>query len=154
MSWWDDGPDVLGDGPADNLKAAWRRILAERGHAGTAKPALSDALRSYATALRSASLKPALIQLELRRDGQPTQTFTGAEDAPQDLVAPFVEALQAIVQDYERTLERPPSPNEAAKTFEFIVSVEPSTYFSEPLGREFWHGLRIRALPASASSRR
>ena len=31
MSWWDDGPDVLGDGPADLLRAAWRRILAQRG---------------------------------------------------------------------------------------------------------------------------
>jgi hypothetical protein len=152
MSWWDDGSNVLGDGPADELKAAWRRILSERGNTGIPKPTLSEALYAYASALRSTPLQSPLKQLELHCDGQPTQIFTGLDDAPKDLIILFAEALKVIVQDYELSLQRPPSPNETAKTFEFIVSADPDIYISEPLSPATWRNFCLKAIPVDNSA--
>lgn len=148
MSWWDDGPDVLGDGPADLLRAAWRRILAQRGERALPKPSLDEALRAYASAMRSAPLRPALRQLELRRKGSTPQVFIGDGFAAADLVAPMTQALQAMGKGYLQALERPLTPNEAAKTFEFVVSADPGAYLSEPIDDAFWGAVLLRALPA------
>ena len=152
MSWWDSGPDVLGDVPADQLKSAWRRILSEREESGAGNPALDEALRAYAHALLEAGLNPPLQQLVLKREGQSDRVFSGNEDAPKDLVDAFAEALPAIVQAYQRTLQRAPTPVEAAKTFEFIVSAHPETYLSEPVDKAFWQDARLRALPATGGA--
>jgi hypothetical protein len=144
MSWWDDGPNVLGDGPADLLKAAWRRILARRAAAAERKPTLDETLRAFARALRAAPLDKGFRQLELHAVAQPPAFFDGNAPAPADLVDAFEGALQAVAEDYQRSLQRPPSPNEAVRTLQFVVGANPSVYLTDPIDPTFWDDAMIR----------
>ena len=56
------------------------------------------------------------------------------------------QQLPRVMRVY--ALERPLTPNEAAKTFEFVVSADPGAYLSEPIDDAFWGAVLLRALPA------
>jgi hypothetical protein len=150
MSWWDDCDEVLGDGPADTLKAAWRRVLASRRDAGTSNPNLREMLAAYAASLRGARTDPPFERLVLKRAGDADIVATGTEAAPADLRSEFDRALVAIDKDYRDTLERPPTPMELAKTQEFIVGASPPTYLADSTGEREWRDWQLLAEPSAA----
>ena len=143
MSWWDDGADVLGDGPADTLKAAWRTLLARREEQGLERPPTAEALESFAAALRGAPVEPAFQRLVLRRGRVRGSEFAGTNGTP-DLTESFTQAISKMASEYREAHRRPPRPSEMAKTLEFILTPSPDTYLSD--GRsEDWARLQLRA---------
>lgn len=131
MSWWDDGPDVLGDAPADKLTAAWRRVLLPRDEAGLGSPTLHEVLTAYAASLRAAPGLAPFGRLVLQRGSGPALGFTGDEPAPPDLQATFDRAIQEITRDYRNAFDRVPSPMELAKMLDFVVRPVPAEFFSD-----------------------
>ena len=142
MSWWDDGDDVLGDGPADALKATWRTLLARREQQGNARPSTADTLESFAAALRRASVSPSFERVILWRGGERGPEFTGTSGNP-ELATAFSEAIARIVKDYQETHGRAPRPSELVKTLEFILTPTPDTYLSDG-SSEDWTRVRLR----------
>jgi hypothetical protein len=131
MSWWDDGPDVLGDGPANQITAAWRRVLLPRDAAGLGSPTLHEALAAYAASLRAAAGLAPFGRLVLQRSSGPALSYTGHEPAPPDLRATFDRAIQEITRDYRNAFDRVPSPMELVKMLAFVVRPVPAEFFSD-----------------------
>lgn len=144
MSWWDDGDDVLGDGPADRLVQAWRVILGARARAGHAKPALAEALEAFALALRSPSLQSPSRGIALLRGDAEIGRFEGASAAA-DLDDAFATAITHISQEYRQRFDRAPHPSELIKTLEFVIGYDTETYLSDA---SVWvmRDLRLRAV--------
>jgi hypothetical protein len=143
MSWWDDGDDVLGDGPADAITVAWQRILAGRGHKGQPLPTTTEALESYAAALGRTKVVPPFGSMVLCRDSDRVAEFTGSGGVG-DLTDAFAEAMLEMVQEYQEDLERSPRPSEIIKTLDFVIRPSPETYLSDTK-REEWEYLRLEA---------
>lgn len=143
MSWWDDGDDVLGDGPADAIKSAWRTLLARRAQEGRPPPETAEALESFAAAIRRTDAAPPFSSLVVWRDQARLNEFTG-NGGNRELIDAFAEALKRISQDYQQRFERPPRPSELIKTLEFIVAPTPETYFADANKAE-WEHMRLRA---------
>jgi hypothetical protein len=143
MSWWDDGDDILGDGPADAITAAWRTVLARREQDGQPPPATAEALESFAAALRRTQLAPPFGSMVLWRDRDRVSEFSGSGGVD-ELTAAFAEAMQKIARDYQRRFERPPRPSEIIKTLDFVLRPSPETYLSDGR-RDEWQHLRLRA---------
>ncbi|MFO0758906.1 MAG: hypothetical protein U0359_20605 [Byssovorax sp.] len=154
MSWWDDGTEILGDGPANQITAAWRRVFLPRGASGLPNPTVREALAAWAASLRSAPVAPAFARLLLQRDGAPELVFTGLDDAPADLRASFDQAMIDITAEYRQAFARPPTPMELTKTLSFVVRPNAADFFldaAEILGRG---SLRLRAEPVPGPARR
>jgi hypothetical protein len=147
MSWWDSGAEVLGDGPADQFTAAWRRVLGGRGSRGQGLPMLDELLAAFAASLAGADLEPPCARLVLQRDGVEPLVFECRVGGPEDLQEAFAGVLPAIVQDYRSTLGRAPTPNELAKTMQFVVSQSPEDYLADGAGALSWKTSRLRGEP-------
>ena len=143
MSWWDDGDDVLGDSPADKLKAAWRTLLARRSERGLGPPTTDEALASFAAALRAAPLDPPFTRMVLWRGRERVRDFDGATGNP-ELAQVFIAAMGPIVEDYRRQAERPPRPSELVKTLDFILAPRPASYLADAT-QEDWELLLLGA---------
>lgn len=143
MSWWDDSNDVLGDGPADTLKAAWRTLLGRREQDGRPLPTSAEALGSFAAALRAAALQPPFESLTIWRDRDRVTNHDGTGGV-NELTQAFAEAIRLMAQDYQERFERPPSPSELIKTLEFILNPHPQDYLSDATKTD-WEHLRLRA---------
>ena len=130
MSWWDDGDDVLGDGPADRLTAAWRVVLGARARRKHAKPTLAEALEAFAFALRSADLKQVSRGIVLRKGDDEVAIFKGTPDAP-DLTKAFSDAFVRIAQEYQQRFDRAPRSSELVKTLEFVIGYETESFLSD-----------------------
>lgn len=144
MSWWDDGDDVLGDGPADALKGAWRTFLARRNQQKQPPPTQAEALEAFAAALHATPLEPSFHSMVLWRDRERIAEHLGTGNADGELTRLFAEAMGKIVQDYQSRFSRPPRPSEIIKTLDFILRPSPEVYFSD-VARDGWHHLRLRA---------
>ncbi|QNH14599.1 hypothetical protein [Xanthomonas sp. SI] len=132
MSWWDDEDDILGDEPADRIKASLRTLLARRRDAG--QPALSadELLEAFAAALQAARLRPAFTGLALLVGDAPPREYRGSSQAgPADARAAFAEAFPAIVEAYRKRFDRAPRPVEMVKTLDFLAGADPHTYFPD-----------------------
>jgi hypothetical protein len=143
MSWWDDGDDVLGDRPADKLKAAWRTVLARRAERDEGPPTTDVALASFAAALRAAGLDPPFTRLVLWRGRERLRDFDGSGADP-ELERAFAAAFTPIAADYQRQVERGPRPSELIKTLDFILTPEPANYLADAAPDD-WETLRLRA---------
>jgi hypothetical protein len=143
MSWWDDGDDILGDAPADKLKAVWRTLLARRAEQGRDAPSTDETLESFAAALRRAELDGSFSALSLWRGSHKERDYAGA-GGTKELIDLLVPALAAIGQDYRRQADRPPRAVEMAKTLEFIVEPRLDAYLSDASELD-WQTLRLRA---------
>lgn len=142
MSWWDEGSDVLGDGPADAIKAGWRAVLARRRQAGAQRPTLDETLQSFCGAMRAQPGLGATV-IDLLSGAERVRRFAG--DAPvDDLRAGFAAALDAVMQDYQGHLKRTATAMELVKTLDFIIGGDPQLYCSD-LQAEAWRQLRLRA---------
>jgi hypothetical protein len=130
MSWWDDGGDMLGDGPADRLTEAWRAILGARKRGRRAKPTMAETLEAFASAMRSAALEPASRGIALHKGDRQVAVFQGASAQP-ELSAPFAAAIERIEQEYRQRFNRPPRPSELLKAMEFVLGYETQTYLSD-----------------------
>jgi len=130
MSWWDDGGDMLGDGPADRLTEAWRVILGARKRARHAKPTMAETLEAFASAMRSSTLESASRGIALHKGKQEVGIFEGASAAA-DLSEPFAAAIERISQEYQQRFNRPPRPSELVKAMEFVLGYETKTYLSD-----------------------
>jgi hypothetical protein len=150
MSWWDSGAEVLGDGPADQIKAAWRRVLGGREARGQGLPSLAELLSAYAASLAGADLDPPCQRLVLHREGSEALVYAGRDGGPEDLRDAFAGVLPAIVEDYRVTLGRAPTPNELAKTLQFVVSPSPEGYLADGAGALCWKTSRLRAEPVAS----
>lgn len=143
MSWWDDGDDVLGDGPADAITAAWRTLLARRAQDGRPRPSTSEALESFGAALRRTEVAPPFGTIVLWRDRERVGEFAGSGGVD-ELTEAFAETMQKILQQYQQRFERPPRPSEIIKTLDFILRPSPETYLSDA-NRGEWKHMRLRA---------
>lgn len=143
MSWWDNGDDVLGDGPADKLTACWRTLLARRAAPGLGPPSTEEALESFAAALRAAPLDPPFAKMVMWRDRDRVREFDGSRGLP-ELTEAFAAAMEPIARDYQRQTDRRPRPSEVVKTLNFLLRPEPETYLADATEEE-WKTLRLRA---------
>lgn len=143
MSWWDDGDDILGDGPADKLKGVWRTVLARRREHGRGAPSTAEALDSFSTALRRADLDGTFSTLSMWRGAERVRDFTGTGEL-KELTELLVPAFAAIGQDYSNQAGRPPRASELVKTLVFILEPRPSTYLSDADETD-WRTLWLRA---------
>ena len=143
MSWWDDEADVLGDGPADTLKHAWRTLLARRERQGVARPSTAEALESFAAAMRAAPVSPSFRHIVLWRGGERGPDVAG-NNGTRELTDAFTDAIRKMATDYQETHGRPPRPSELTKTLEFILTPAPDTYLSDG-STEDWTRLQLRA---------
>jgi hypothetical protein len=143
MSWWDDEEDVLGDGPADVLKGAWRTLLARREQLGLERPSTAEAMESFAASLRRGPVSPAFRRLVFWRGGQRGPEFSGTHSTP-ELTAAFTEAISKMANEYQEAHGRLPRPSEMTKTLEFILTPTPDTYLSDG-NAEDWTRLQLRA---------
>lgn len=130
MSWWDDGEDRLGDGPADRLTEAWRTILGARERLKQPKPTLAEALEAFAAAMQSAGLEQAPRGIALRKGKDVIRVFKG-ESPARDLSEPFAAAIARIKDEYQQRFNRGPRPSELAKTLEFVIGHDTPTYLSD-----------------------
>jgi hypothetical protein len=139
MSWWDSGREILGDGPADQITAAFRRVLVPRARELHAPPTVADLLAAFAACMRHAPvapgepalLAPALRRLVLRRAPAPALIFPGTDPAPADLLVSFEQALREIARQYQSAFARPPTPMELAKTLAFVVRPDPADLLAD-----------------------
>lgn len=130
MSWWDDGGDILGDGPADRLTEAWRVILGARKRARQAKPTMAQTLEAFASAMRSSALEPASCGIAVRKGDQEVGVYHGTSAAA-DLSEPFAAAIAKISQEYQQRFDRTPRPSELVKTMEFVLGYDTKMYLSD-----------------------
>jgi hypothetical protein len=130
MSWWSNGDDMLGDGPADRLREAWRVILGARKRARQRKPSMAQTLEAFAAAMRSSALESPARGITVRKGTQEAGVFEGAS-AEADLSEPFAAAIAKISQEYQQRFNRPPRPSELVKAMEFILGYETKTYLSD-----------------------
>jgi hypothetical protein len=130
MSWWNDGDDMVGDGPADRLTEAWRVILGARRRARRRKPTLAQTLEAFAAAMRSAELERPSRGIAVRKGSQEAGVFEGAS-AEADLSEPFSAAIARISQEYQQRFKRPPRPSELVKAMAFVLGYETGTYLSD-----------------------
>lgn len=143
MSWWDDGDDVLGDGPADMLKEAWRGVLTSRAERNQPQPGFEEALNAYASALQATDLRPSFSRIVAWKGAEPMKEFDGrAADA--ELASAFRPALDLIGQKYLQRFDRPPTPSELVKTLEFILMYRPEDYLRDASTID-WSDVRLRS---------
>ena len=130
MSWWNDGDDMVGDGPADRLTEAWRVILGARKRARRRKPTMAQALDAFASAMRSAALESASRGIAVRKGEQEADVLDGSSAAA-DLTEPFAAAIERISQEYRQRFDRPPRPSELVKALEFVLGYDTKMYVSD-----------------------
>lgn len=143
MSWWDDGDDVLGDAPADKLRAAWRTLLARRAERGIDPPTTDDALESFAAALRAARVDPPFTRMVMWSGRDRLRDYDGSAGVA-ELTDAFAGALEPIAQDYQRQVNRLPRPSELVKTLDFVLSADPRSYLVDATAAQ-WKTLRLGA---------
>jgi hypothetical protein len=142
MSWWDEGNEVLGDGPVDAVKAAWRAVLARRAQAGQPRPTLEQTLDSFCGAMRALpGFGTAAIDV---LSGRERVQRAGGALPVDDLRAGFATALAAVMQDYQQHQRRTATAMELVKTLDFIIGGDPQLYCSD-LPANAWRQLRLRA---------
>ena len=143
MSWWDDGDEILGDSPADQLREAWRGVLASRAERNQPQPGFAEALDAYASALLASELQPSFSRIVAWDGAEPMRTFDG-RTADHALASAFRPALDSIEQKYRERFDRPPTPAELVKTLEFVLSFRPEDYLGDASTID-WSRLRLRS---------
>jgi hypothetical protein len=130
MSWWDlDDTNVLGDEPADRMRAALAAI------ASSSKPTLEEAFDSFAAALlpRVQDTKRITVQFESRQPYSSDGTVVHRNEDREE----FARALDEIQQLYREQWGRNPRTQELLETFLFVVGYKPERFLRDAAGVEF-----------------
>ena|SRR6185295_15378991 len=138
MSWWDVGggsDDVIGDQPADLMADALDTIATERAESNRAKPTLQESLDGFAAALRKLSDAreegEQVANLQLKAELDNGSTVSAGQQADEQIVATFANAITEIRARYEERWERQPRLRELLETLAFILRAHAQEYLSD-----------------------